>query len=132
MFYILLLSIGLGDRSDITLTQLPQSCSPPASAGADLTAVDQISIAVRDRQRTADVVEPPLGLPDLSFVLEGRAGWSAGGPGELGLGVDPLRAAGDPVFYQLQVDFIDWSCQKKKIRFIGTCFVSLLHLLQLT
>ncbi len=96
---------------DVTLTQF-QSGSPAVSASADSAAVDQISNTVWNYQRTTDVVKLLFSLLDCGCVVEAHVGRRVGGPGELRFRVDLLWAAGDPVFYLLNVDFTDWNWKK--------------------
>lgn len=64
---------------------------------------------VREYDRTLNVIKFSVRSTLLDYGCAPEDGLTAGGPGEHRFGVDPLRAAGDPVFYLLNVDLTDWS-----------------------
>lgn len=90
------------------------SYTPLATASADGAAEGQISFAVWRCHRATDVVEVLLSLLHPGVALAVHIGGRTGGPGELRLRVDPLWATGECVSFPLNVDFMDWSCRKKK------------------
>lgn len=93
-------------------THIPQSGSPAGQASPDGAAVDHICDVIRRYQRAGDVVELLFSPLDCGPVLQGAVGRRAGGPAELRLRVDPLRATGDPVSHLMNIDFTHWSCRR--------------------